>query len=58
MIQEYSWVVDTSCHDNDINATINELGTISTADSGCFNVVGSYNINSRVILIIHIVIEE
>lgn len=56
-IQDYGWSISTNCHNSGIIASMNYWGEITVNGTGCFTLTGSYYKNSRVKVVIHVIVE-
>ncbi len=55
-IQYYNWSLDTKCHNSKITVSMDKWGTIKADDRGCFTLTGSYTLNTRITIKIHVII--
>lgn len=56
-IQDYSWSINTNCDNSGISASMDIWGEITVSGTGCFTLTGTYTKNSRVTVIIHVIVE-
>ncbi|HPX83821.1 MAG TPA: hypothetical protein PLR16_00855 [Bacilli bacterium] len=56
-LQYYNWSLDTTCHNSGIIASMDDWGEITVDGPGCFTLTGAYCLNSRVTVVVHVVVE-
>lgn len=56
--QDYNWTLDKTCDDSTYSTSYDQWGVFTANGTGCFTLIGRYQKNTRVTVIIHVVIVD
>ena len=57
-LQDYTWILNSKCHNESFSASMDYWGYITINGTGCFTLTGIYNVSSRYKVIVHFVVEQ